>query len=202
MEGVFCISKILSGAQLAGGNSSTKREENDYYATAPETTKLFLDTFKEDLGQSILEPACGEGHLSEVLTEYFPNSNITSTDLINRGYGVGEIDFLNHNFDKKFDTVITNPPFKYSKEFILKGLELSNKYTIMLCKIQLLEGINRKEMFLNTPLKYVYVHSSRQATWKEGKPLDDNGKKWATTMCLAWFVWEKDYKGEPVVRWI
>lgn len=192
----------LSGAQLAGGNSSTKREENDYYATAPDTTKLFLNTFKEDLGESILEPACGEGHLAEVLKEYFPNSDITSTDLVNRGYGVGEIDFINHNFDKKFDTVITNPPFKHAKEFILKGLEVSNKYVIMLCKIQLLEGINRKEMFFNTPLKYIYVHTTRQATWKNGEETDSRGKKWATTMCLAWFVWEKGYNEEPIVRWI
>lgn len=192
----------LSGAQLAGGNSSTKREENDYYATAPETTKLFLDIFKEDLGESILEPACGEGHLAEVLKEYFPNSDITSTDLVNRGYGVGEIDFINHNFDKKFDTVITNPPFRYAKEFILKGLEVSNKYVIMLCKIQLLEGVNRKEMFFNTPLKYIYVHTTRQATWKNGEETDSRGKKWATTMCLAWFVWEKGYNEEPIVRWI
>ncbi|MCI7208535.1 MAG: hypothetical protein MSA15_21390 [Clostridium sp.] len=192
----------LSGAQLAGGNSSTKREENDYYATAPETTKLFLDIFKEDLGESILEPACGEGHLAEVLKEYFPNSNIDCIDLINRGYGTGGIDFLTYNTDKKYDTVITNPPFKYAKEFILKGLELSNRYVIMLCKIQLLEGVNRKEMFFNTPLKYIYVHTTRQATWKNGEETDSRGKKWATTMCLAWFVWEKGYNEEPIVRWI
>ena len=192
----------LSGAQLAGGNSSTKREENDYYATAPETTKLFLDTFKEDLGESILEPACGEGHLAEVLKEYFPNSNIDCIDLIDRGYGTGGIDFLTYNTDKKFDTVITNPPFKYAKEFILKSLAVSNRYVIMLCKIQLLEGVKRKEMFESTPLKYIYVHTTRQATWKNGEETDSRGKKWATTMCLAWFVWEKDYKGEPVVRWI
>ena len=192
----------LSGAQLAGGNSTSIREKDDYYATAPDTTRLFLNTFKEDLGNDILEPACGEGHLAKVLKEYFPNSDIECTDLVDRGYGVGGIDFINHNFDKKFDTVITNPPFKYSKEFILKGLELSNKYTIIFCKIQLLEGVSRKEMFLNTPLRYVYIHSSRQNPLKNGNNRNENGKKWSSTMAFAWYVWEKDYKGEPVVRWI
>lgn len=213
---MFCISKILNdkyyisdkvvnkltGAQLAGGNTSSRREENDYYATNPDTTRLFLDTFKEDFGKNILEPACGEGHLAEVLKEYFPESNIDCIDLIDRSYGIGGVDFLTYNTDRKYDTVITNPPFKYAKEFILKGLELSNKYTIMLCKIQLLEGVSRKEMFKDTPLKWVYIHSTRQATWKNGKSVDENGKKWATTMCLAWFIWEKDYKGEPVIKWI
>ena len=90
----------MIGSKLAGGNPRLGRVENDYYATAPETTKLFLNTFKEDLGENILEPACGEGHLVEVLKEYFPNSNITSTDLINRGYGVGGI----VDFEKKLAT--------------------------------------------------------------------------------------------------
>ena len=197
--------KVLSGGQLAGGNSTSKREENDFYATNPETLKMFLYEFWKDNafeGSEILEPACGQGHISKTLKELLPNFNITSTDLIDRGYGVGGIDFLTYDYKKMFDVVITNPPFSLAKEFIEKGLKISNKYVIMLCKIQLLEGTKRKEMFFNTPLKYVYVHTTRQATWKEGKPLDPNGKKWATTMCLAWFVWDKDYKGEPIIRWI
>ena len=197
--------KVLSGGQLAGGNSTSKREENDFYATNPETLKMFLYEFWKDNafeGNEILEPACGQGHISKTLKELLPNFNITSTDLIDRGYGVGGIDFLTYDYKKMFDVVITNPTFSLAKEFIEKGLKISNKHVIMLCKIQLLEGTKRKEMFFNTPLKYVYVHTTRQATWKEGKPLDPNGKKWATTMCLAWFVWDKDYKGEPIIRWI
>lgn len=195
---------MLSGGQLAGGNSTSKREENDFYATNPETLKLFLYEFWKDnsFEGDILEPACGQGHISETLKEILPNFNIISTDLIDRGYGQGGVNFLTHDYGRTFNTVITNPPFSLAKEFIEKGLEIADKYVIMLCKIQLLEGIKRKDMFLNTPLKYVYVHTTRQATWKEGKPTDSKGKKWATTMCLAWFVWDKEYDGEPVIRWI
>lgn len=195
---------MLSGGQLAGGNSISKREENDFYATNPETLKLFLYEFWKDnsFEGDILEPACGQGHISKTLKEMLPNFNIISTDLINRGYGQGGVNFLTHDYGRTFNTVITNPPFSLAKEFIEKGLEIADKYVIMLCKIQLLEGLKRKDMFLNTPLKYVYIHTTRQATWKEGKPTDSKGKKWATTMCLAWFVWDKEYEGEPVIRWI
>ena len=199
------LSKVLSGGQLAGGNSTSKREENDFYATDPQTLKLFLHEFLKDNsldGKDILEPACGEGHISKTLKEMLPNCEILSTDLVDRGYGQGGVDFLTHDYGETFHTVMTNPPFSLAKEFIEKGLEVSDKYVIMLCKIQLLEGTKRKDMFLNTPLKYVYVHSSRQATWKNGEPLDKNGKKWATTMCLAWFVWDKEYKGEPIIKWL
>ena len=196
--------RVLSGGQLAGGNSISKREENDFYATDPETLKLFLYEFWKDnsFEGDILEPACGQGHISKTLEEMLPSFNIISTDLIDRGYGQGGIDFLTYDYGRTFGTVITNPPFSLAKEFIEKGLEVSKKYVIMLCKIQLLEGVKRKDMFLNTPLKYVYVHTTRQATWKGGKPTDSKGKKWATTMCLAWFVWDKEYKGEPIIRWI
>lgn len=193
----------LSGGQLAGGNSTSIREANDFYATNPETTKIFLNEFLKEhkIEGEVLEPSCGQGHMSKVIEEIC-NVNVTSTDLIDRGYGLGNIDFLTHDYNRKFDTVMTNPPFSLAKEFIEKSLNISNKYVIMLCKIQLLEGVKRKDMFENTPLKYVYVHTTRQATWKDGKEFDEKGKKWATTMCLAWFVWDKEYTGEPIIKWL
>ena len=107
------MSEYLSGGQLAGGNSTSKREENDFYATNPETLKLFLYEFWKDnsFEGDILEPACGQGHISETLKEMLPNFNITSTDLIDRGYGEGGVNFLTHDYSKTFNTVITNPPF-------------------------------------------------------------------------------------------
>ena len=124
------LSKVLSGGQLAGGNSTSKREENDFYATDPQTLKLFLYEFLKDNsldGKDILEPACGEGHISKTLKEMLPNCEILSTDLVDRGYGQGGVDFLTHDYGRTFDTVITNPPFSLAKEFIEKGLKVSEK---------------------------------------------------------------------------
>jgi hypothetical protein len=41
-----------------------------------------------------LEPACGEGHIAELL-----DGEVRAYDLIDRGYGVGGIDFLAHAFE-------------------------------------------------------------------------------------------------------
>ena len=94
----------LSGGQLAGGNSATTRVEHDFYATDPETLKIFLYEFwKENTFEgSILEPACGQGHISKTLKELLPNFDIVSTDLIDRGYGIGGVDFLTHDYNKTF----------------------------------------------------------------------------------------------------
>lgn len=194
--------KSLTGGQLAGGNSTSEKAENDFYATDPKTIKLFLDSVTEEFEdvKVIHEPCCGQGHLTEALLPYFPNLITVSTDLIDRGYGLGGIDFLNSEYNANADLIITNPPFSLVNDFIVKGIEKTNRYLVYLCKIQLLETVGRKKILENSPLKYVYVHSKRQATWKNGEPLDPNGKKWATTMCLAWFVWDKKYEGEPIIR--
>lgn len=192
---------MITTSNLAGNTSIRGREENDYYATPPKTTEALLNVM--ELKGSIYEPACGEGHISEVLKKRYPGSKMYSSDLINRGYGRTEIDFLTHDYKgEKFNNIITNPPFRYAEEFIRKSLELTTDKVIMLCKIQLLESKQRNKLFNETPLKYVYVFANRQATWINGKETNENGKPWSTTMCLAWYVWEHGYKGRPQIGWI
>jgi len=191
------------GAIFTGGKGTHKREENDFYATPKDTVTCFFDSYKIN-PKTILEPAAGQGHISKVLEELFPNAEIESTDLIDRGYGLGGVNFLEKDYkDKKYDLVITNPPFKYAKEFVEKALSISNDKVIMLLKIQFLEGISRKEFLENSPLKYVYVFSNRQSTMRNGEPINPKtGKKWSSTFLLAWFVWEIGYEGEPKIRWL
>jgi predicted RNA methylase len=192
--------KVLQGTSLAGMSTTRERIEDDFYATPPCAVISFLDQF--ELKGSILEPACGQGHISKILRDYYPYEEIVSTDLIDRGFGEGNIDFLTHDFRRKFDNIMTNPPFNLAQEFIERALELSEDKVIMFAKIQLLEGKARHKMFTKTPLKYVYVFSSRQNPLRNGEAFDEKGKPWASTMCFAWFVWEKKYKGEPTIRWI
>lgn len=187
----------LTGTSLSGTSTTRERVDNDFYATPPESTIALLE--REVFEGEVLEPACGAGHISEVLKSY--GYKTISTDLVDRGYGVGGVDFLNTEI-KKVDNVVTNPPFKYAKEFIEKALEVSNKKVAMFCKIQLLEGVSRQEMFMNTPLKTVYVFSKRQNPLRNGSPVDENGKKWSSTMCFAWFVWEHGYEGKPTIEWL
>lgn len=187
----------LKGGQIAGGHGNYERVENDYYATPSSCTEDLLK--KEEFHGSVLEPCCGEGHISKVLKEH--GLKVDSNDLVNRGYGEMFKDYLKEDF-KTYDNVITNPPFKYAKEFIEKSLEVTTGKVAIFAKLQLLEGVKRREMFKNAPLKKVYVFTKRQTPWRNGQQLDPNGKKWASTMCFAWFVFEKGYNGEPYIDWI
>ena len=81
-----------------------------------------------------------------------------------------------------------------------KALDLvaNGYYVIMFLKIQFLEGKERRKLFDKYPPKYVYVNSARQICYLNG----DDSKKMSSAACYCWFVWEKGFKGEPIIRWI
>lgn len=183
------------------------REKNDYYATDPNTLKILLDRLKKDnikLNKNIWECACGEGHLSEVLKAH--GYNITNTDIVNRGYGENfkQLDFLETN--TVFDgDILTNPPYKYAKEFVEHAIDIvkENNYVVMFLKLQFLEGKARRKMFDKYPPKYVYVFSERQRCAMNGdfEKYYNNGNT-RGAVAYAWFIWEKGFTGEPIIRWI
>lgn len=107
--------------QLRGllGVGEGEREEHDYYATSPEAAEWLIKI--EDLDNNIWECACGAGHLSKVLEEH--GFNVKSTDLIDRGYGEGGVDFFEQSELFNGD-IVTNPPYKYAQQFVEHALEL------------------------------------------------------------------------------
>ena len=74
----------------ASNHSGTARKEHDFYATYPEAIDRLFEV--EKFPDTIWEPACGMGHLSKRMIEL--GKKVHSTDLINRGYGTGGVDFL------------------------------------------------------------------------------------------------------------
>lgn len=125
-----------------------ERESNDYYATEPKALELLLK--EESFSERVWECACGEGHLSEVLKAH--KHKVFSTDLIDRGYGIGGIDFL--QWTSSFDgDIITNPPYRFALEFVKKALELITEghKVAMFLKLQFLEGKTRRAFFEKSP---------------------------------------------------
>ena len=172
-----------------------EREQNDYYATEPKALELLLDL--ETFDTFVWECACGEGHLSEVLKKR--GYLVRSSDLVDRGYGESGVDFLKVN--KPFNgDIITNPPYKYAKEFVEHALEIipDGRRVAMFLKLQFLEGKARRKLFEVAPPHTVYVSTSRLKCAMNG-----DFERWAksTAVTYAWFIWEKGYTGEPRIRW-
>jgi len=170
------------------------REKDDYYATYPANLPALLRVLGFDDGRSrlIREPSCGEGHLSVPLELY--GHQVVSTDLVDRGYGVAGIDFLQHTpqFDNvMYDAVIMNPPFKHAIEFLRKSLTQAPIVAAFL-KMSFLESETRETFYEDTPARYVAYFSRRaksamNANWKIAK-----GETF-----YAWHIWHFGFKGRP-----
>ena len=157
-------------------------EPNDYYATEPRAVELLLE--HEHFAEHIWEPAYGH--------------KVFSSDLIDRGYGHSGLDFLNCPPDEFDGDIITNPPYKYAKEFVEKALEqvADGAKVAMFLKLTFLEGQGRRELFQKTPPITVYVASGRLQCGK-------NGCFAGTSMvAYAWYIWQKGYRGPTTIKWI
>lgn len=178
----------------ASNHTKENREQHDYYATDPKAAKLLLEL---ETFNNILEPSCGEGHLSKVFIN--AGINVTSSDLINRNFGIQK-NFFDY---KKWDgDIVTNPPYKYAMEFIehsLKIISEGNKVAMFL-KLQFLESKKRKKLFISNPPKTLYVSSTRILCAKNGD-FEKMKKNGGSAVAYGWFVWQKGYKNDTIIKW-
>jgi hypothetical protein len=80
----------------------------------------------------------------------------------------------------------------------------SKKILMVLRKVLVLlqKKTGEKYTIISISDTYRNVFSRRVSPLRDGNALDEKGKPWASTMCFAWFVWDKRYSGEPVLKWI
>ena len=101
MPGSTKVFKTLGSSN----HTPDERAQFDYYATDPQAVEMLLAL--ETFAPVIWEPACGEGHISNVLAAH--GYEVISTDLIYRGFGEPEpMDFLTETFPEFEGDIITN----------------------------------------------------------------------------------------------
>ena len=144
----------------------------------------------------MLEPSAGCGNFAKAIRDRGYNNHITSLELRedereNLSIHSDEViitDFLKWNPDKKFKTIIGNPPYSLALEFMEKCFEIADKDTeiIMLLRTAFLESKKRYEFWQQHPLSKLYVLSQRPSF--TGKGTD------ATS--YSWFIWDGSDKQE------
>lgn len=193
-----------------------KETDSDFYPTPPYTIGCLLQHEPDIIHGTVLEPSCGQGHLSEELKFYKRiyggnPEDVTSRDLIDRGYGDNGLDFLKSDDNEKFDYIVTNPPFAIANSFVEKALKKVNKKVIMFLPIRYLEGGTRYDKLFSTNNVSKLMVFSDRVTLKKGiadppiSYLEDGENRLhpldmqkGSTMATAWFEWdvrEKTPKG-------
>lgn len=160
------------------------REQHDFYETPEWLTRAFLPALWPSIRSNprVLEPACGLGAISRIVTEEWRVA-VDEMDLIDYGTGAEVGDFLTADLSGlEYDLVITNPPYRLAQEFVMKALTLA-PVVAMLLRVNFLGGQKRAAWLRqHTPAIFVTPRRPPFSLNKHGKPGTD-----ATE--YAWFVW-------------
>lgn len=164
----------------------------DFFPTPAWATHALVGN--EKFEGDIWECACGDGSMSDVLET--TGNKVISSDLYDRGYGEGGIDFL--VAQTKVQNIITNPPYNAAEGFVRKGLELAERKFALLLRLAFLEGKNRQHtIFVKCPPARVWVFSERITFYPAGAVQKGSG-----TTAYAWFVWDQETRGNSELRWL
>ena len=100
------------------------KDSRDDFPTPPWATRSLFEHVIFEFGpfssQSVLEPACGAGHMAKVLKEHFREAR--ASDAYACGPGTVR-DYLKAPYEANaVDWVIINPPFRLAEEFVHRSL--------------------------------------------------------------------------------
>jgi hypothetical protein len=164
------------------------RDRDDFTPTPPDGTRRLLAV--ERFEGTIWECACGEGHMARELAAA-GYDDVMATDLIDRGFGQGRVDFL-LDFQTTADNIVTNPPYKFADQFVEHALKRTRRKVAMLLRLGWLTAGKRRKLIESTPLARVLVFAPRLQMWRGRLPEPGDGKSMVDS---AWFVWDKAHKG-------
>ncbi len=183
--------------------SNFKRLAKDRYWTQPWVTSALLRAVPEIIkAGTVWEPAAGRGDMARVLVEAGAYVLASDTDLSEFDDTVGadkmEIDFLKLLPSiMHLESVITNPPYNKAVQFIRHALEFDVRFVAMLMRSEFKSAAGRVDLFTESNF-YCEVVLTKRPRWDwwfrehpEASPRHN----------FSWFVWDKEYFGEPIMKW-
>lgn len=172
--------------KIIGGGKPENRKPMDFYPTPPEVTHALIDHLERHalIGSRsvVLEPACGDGDMAEVITGrgyYCRATDIRHTEYADRHEG-GGLDFLDDTWFAGLDWIITNPPFNVSAAFIDRCLAYKVMFALLL-KSQYWHSAKRNNLFYERKPMFVCPLSWRPK-FHSGSPLMD----------FIWTIWGRE----------
>ncbi len=185
------------------------RADHDFYPTPPEAVRALLSV--EQFDGPIWEPACGDGAIARELEA--AGHDVHATDLVDRGHGVGNHDFLSPlTFTRvaleypRLKHIVTNPPYSYKPgigdRFVGQALRFGRMQrgkVAMLLNIGSLAHPSRTMKWRNHPPASIHIMDDLTC-W----PYGDRSRagRSIAEQRYCWIVWTPDHAGPTEVTWL
>lgn len=182
-------------SSLPGAQRALHRRERwprDWYVEPSWTVHALFDRVR--FVGLIHDPACGGGTIPRVARER--GFIATGSDLVDRGFGQGGIDFLNDH--ERRSNIVCNPPYKLAEQFVRHALDVTEFKVAVIVPLNFAAGQGRwHSLFLPHPPAREVVLSRRPSMPPGGT--DIPAKNGTTDYC--WLVWDRDHDGPTIKKW-
>jgi len=175
------------------GNSPHERADRDFYPSIDEDmTRVLIDALFDQNYASpqdiVWECACGSGEMMRVLEQSF--LRVFGTDIVPLIDDATQLDFLTERTTKKFDVMVTNPPYgDLLTPFMERGLDYIRrgkcKTVAMLARHAVdTSGKERTHLFQNCPEFAAKVTLTWRPRWIAGSTGSPRHN-------YSWFIWSQ-----------
>ncbi len=191
--------------------SIVTRPDHDFYPTSPEAVRALLSV--EPFDDLIWEPACGDGAIAKELVRH--GHSVHPTDLIDRGYGIGGIDFLAPDVTQRVWHrgkppvglhIVTNPPYSYQQgigdKFVGQALRITRETggkVAMLLNLGCLAHPLRTKKWQADPPAAIHI-MDRLVCWPNGNR--KQAGRYIAEHRYCWIVWTHEPHSGTKVTWL
>lgn len=177
------------GKAYANRKKVSERPDGDLYETPRPLTWELIKLKIFDFNKTVLEPAEGNGAITDILNNYFyvvySNDISYHEDFLN--YERWGVDNGGNLF--KPDYIITNPPFSKFDAFVLKAKEVVKEKVVFIGKLNFFGAYQRIKKGVWKNLSDVYIFN-RQVDYRFFR---EDDKLIAGNLVTGWFVWDKNW---------
>ena len=196
----------LLGNKYSG---DTERRQYDQYLTPTKPVVAVANILKKDIikfpPETILDPCAGEGIWGQVLGSIFTEARVYGVDI---DESLEKPDFFDywhtgdfigsHMANKKFDLIVSNPPFKLAEKFVTEAFRHVAHMGVIAYMFPLgfMSSVGRyNRLFKGFTYRpdHIYVSSRRIDFTGQGSPHTD----------IAMYIWKAEGKGttQTTIEW-
>ncbi len=169
-----------------------QREEHEHYVEPAWCSRRLFDV--ETFIGAIDDPFCGFGMIPRSAAN--AGHDITSSDIVDRGYGHGDIDFFESTWTQ--DNIVSNPPFDQFRRAAEHALTLSSRKVAM---IWLVRTLPAARWLRDTPLVRIWFLTPRPSM-PPGHTIMAGKKPGGGKQDFCWLVWDKAQTVPATVGWL